>query len=170
MNDNTIAGVYNNPALVLNTVTETAITNPAGAPLVVSLSPNVRSDGHAFTVNIRGRATGGASNTLQFKLYKGTSATLASDAIVATFTAAAAITAAGGNFDLSLQFIWDSVSQTVNGVVWGQTNGTITGFAAITAVTGVSDPSTLSFVASAKFVAAFSTNTVTVTEFTIDQV
>lgn len=170
MNDNTIAGVYNNPALVLNSTTETVVTNPLGAPLVVGLPANVRVDGHAVTVNIRGRATGGASNTLQFKLYKGTSATLGSDAIVATFTAAAAIAAAGGNFDVTAQLIWDSVSQTINGVVWGQSNGTITAFAAISPVTGVSDPTTLQFVASAKYSAAFSTNTVTVTEFTIDQV
>lgn len=171
MNDNTIAGAYNTPALALNTVTPTVVTNAAGAPVVVGLPANARVDGHSFAVNIRGKATGGTAATLQFKLYKGTSAVVANDALVATFAASGAlIPVAGGNFDLTAQLIWDSVSQTLNGIVWGHTNGTITTYGAITPVTGITDPTTLQFVAVATFGAAVATNTVTVTEFTIDQV
>lgn len=171
MNDNTIAGVYNVPALVLNTGAETVITNAAGAPVVVGLGPNVRADGHSFAVNIRGKATGGTAATLLVKLYVGTSATVGSDVAFAAFTVSgAAIPVGGGNFDLTAQFIWDGVSQVVHGTVWGQTNGTVTPFATTTPVTAITSPASLQFVASVTFGAALATNSVTVTEFTIDQV
>jgi hypothetical protein len=169
MNNNTIAGIYNNPAFALNSTTETAILNAVGAPLVVGLAPQNRVS--SIAVNIRGKATGGTAATLLIKLYRGNSATLASDSVVAAFTVSgAAIPVAGGNFDVTAQLSWDAVSQTVHGMFWGQTNGTLTAFGATTAQTGVVDPSGLQFVASATFGAALATNSVTVTEFTIDQV
>lgn len=169
MNDNTIAGVYGAPKQVLNTVTETLL-GPTGAPLAVTLSPNVRVDGHAFAVNLRGKATGGTAATLLLKLYLASADTIGTSTAVAAFTVTGAlIPVAGGTFDLSFQFIWDSVSNTMRGMVWGRTDGTITPFAT-TAAVAMTDPTTLSFVASATFGAAVATNSVTVTEFTIDQV
>lgn len=170
MNDNTIAGVYGAPKQVLNTVTETLLANAAGAPLAVTIPSNVRVDGHAFAVNVRGKATGGTAATLLLKLYLASADTIGTSTAVAAFTVSVAlIPVAGGTFDLTFQFVWDSVSTTIRGMVWGRTDGTITPFATTSAVT-VTDPTTLSFVASATFGAALATNSVTVTELTIDQV
>lgn len=170
-NANTFAVAPGVTPIALNSTTETVILNSAGTPLQVGLSSQANFDGgRPFIVRLRGTAKGGSTTTLQFKLYLGTSATVGSDALVATYTAAALVPAAGGNFDVSATLQWDSTSQQVNGTFGGQTNGTVTATTQLaTAPTAVASVSALQFVASAKFGTANATNVVSVTEFIIDQ-
>jgi hypothetical protein len=166
-NNNTIAFV-SAPSQVINATTETLL-GPAGSPLTVGLSNNANFNAKPFLVRLRGTAAGGTTTTLQFKLYLASASTIGTSTAVAAFTAAAQVGAAGGNFDVSASFIWDSVSQALVGTVAGQTVGTITAYAVATGATGVTSVNALDFVASAKFSAANATNQVTVTEFVIDQ-
>ena len=168
-NANMITAVYNNPAQTINSTSETVIVNAAGTPFSVVMPPNANVDGgRAFRLRCYGTATGGTSATLLLKFYTGTSTTVGSDTAVAAFTVSgAAIPSTGGNFDVYVDMTWDSTSKIINGFKGGHTNGTLTSQAAITAVTGISLP--IPFLVSATFGAALSTNTVTATELSIEQ-
>lgn len=166
-NANTVVRVAGTPAVALNTTTETILT-AAGAPIQVGFSNQSNFNGFPFVVRLRGTATGGTT-TLTFKLYLASADTIGTSTAVASWTAAANVPAAGGNFDVQATFIWDAVSQTLTGTVGGQVNGTITAAAAAAGATSVASVSALQFVVSAKFSAAAATNTVTVSELLIDQ-
>lgn len=169
MNANTIAVASSNTPQVVNSTTETVLVNASGAPLMVGLPSNVREDGHPFSIGLRGKATGGTvAATLIFKVYKGTSATIANDTIVATFSTSGTIPVGGSTFDLSLPFVWDSVSQTLRGSISGRIDGTLQ-TAAVTGAIAVTDPTTLQFVVSVTFGAANATNSVTLSELTLNQ-
>lgn len=168
---NTISAVYNNPAVTINSTTETVILNKAGQPVVVGLEKNANFDGgRQFIVHLRGTAKGGALSTLLLKLYLGTSPVVGSNVAVAAFTVSAAIPVTGGQFDVEACLNWDSASATMHGYVAGHTNGVITPVASTSAITsGVATPDLLQFVATATFGAALATNKVTLTEFSIEQ-
>lgn len=171
-NTNTINALYNLPAQTINAATETALTNTVNgvtSTAVLSMPPNANVDSHAFRVRLVGKATGGTGATLTLKFYLGTST---SGTGIANFTVSgAAIPAAGGNFDVYAELLWDSTSQTVTGFKGGQTNGTLTAIAALNANgSSVASAAGLQFVASATFGAALATNSVTVQEFSIEQI
>lgn len=171
-NTNTIAALYNLPAQTINATTETALTNTVNgvtSTAVLSMPPNANVDGHSFRVRLIGKATGGTGATLTLKFYLGTST---SGTGIANFTvSSAAIPTTGGNFAVAVELVWDSVSQTVTGIKSGQTNGTITTAASLNANgASIASAAGLQFVASATFGAALSTNTVSVEEFTIEQI
>lgn len=157
-NTNAIAAVFNLSAQIINTGTETSVAS-------VSMPPNANVDSHSFRVRLIGKATGGTGATLQFKFHLGTVA----GATVATFQVTPALVpVAGSNFSIVADYTWDSVSQTLIGVVGGQTAGQLTAAASVS-TTGIASVAALQFVAGATFGAATATNSVTVEEFSIEQ-
>jgi hypothetical protein len=172
MNANTIVGLspVNLVAQTINATAETALTQSiAGVASTINLplSPNFNADGHPFVVRLIGKATGGTAATLQLALRIGSF----TGTKFATFTVSgSAIPAAGGNFSLSANLIWDATSGVLNGTISGHTNNTVTTAGAITQVTGITSVAGLSFVPTATFGAALATNTVTITDFSIEQI
>ena len=168
-NANTFAQLFNLPAQTINATAETLLVNAAAATAQLNMPPAANVNGHAFRVRLIGTATGGTSATLTLKFYLGVSATGTN---IAAFTVSgAAIPAAGGNFDVNVELIWDSVSQTVHGFKGGHTNGTLTTTAALdNSGASVVSAAGLTFVASATFGAALATNSVTIQEFSLEQV
>lgn len=170
MNANAITGLQSLAAQTINATAETLLTqtvNGVASTAILSMPPNANVDSHAFRLRLVGKATGGTSATLILKFRLGT--TIAGTNIASFTVSGAAIPVAGSNFDVYADLVWDSVSQTLNGTIGGQTGNTITSAAAITQGTGVVAASNLQFVASATFGAALATNTVTVEEFSITQ-
>lgn len=169
-NTNCITSLYPNVTQTINATAETLLTqtvNGVASTAILSMPPNANVDSHAFRVRLVGKATGGTSATLTLKFRLGTTI---SGTNIASFTVSgAAIPVAGSNFDVYADLVWDSVSQTLNGTIGGQTANTITAAAAITQGTGITSAAGLQFVASATFGAALATNTVTVEEFSITQ-
>jgi hypothetical protein len=168
-NSNTILGLYNLPAQTINATAETVLTNTVAgitSSAVINIPNNTTLDGNSFILRLVGTATGGTSATLQLAFRVGS----LTGTKFATFTVSgAAIPVGGGNFDVQARLTWDSVSGLVNGTISGQTNNTLTSAAAITQLTGITAASGLSFVATATFGAALATNTVTISEFVVDQ-
>lgn len=166
-NVNTITTLVNLPSQTINATAETVLVNAAGVAAVLSMPPQANVDSHSFQVRLIGKTTGGtaATLTLAFRLGSITGTKFA------TFTVSgAAIPVAGSNFSVQADLTWDSVSQTVNGTIAGQTANTLVVGAAITQLTAVTSASALQFVATATFGAALATNSVTVEEFTINQI
>lgn len=160
-NANTIEQVVNLPAQTINSAAETAV---AGATVNFPTSyPQP-----AFKLRLNGSCAGGVSATLQFKLYLGAAVT---GTALGSFTVSgAAIPVGGGNFSLIADFVYDSVSGLLHGILGGQTNGTLTAQVASTAATVASTLNGQSFSVSATFGAALATNQVKVAEFTFEQV
>jgi hypothetical protein len=173
-NDNTVASIYGLSAQTINASTETALTqtvNGTASPFLLSVPANWNIDGKSFRVRLVGRATGGTSATLILKIYLGT---VAAGTNIAAFTVSGAAiptpTLGGSNFSVETTLTYDSTSQTVNGTHGGQTANTITAIAANTQGTSITSVAGLTFSASATFGAAVATNTITVSEFAIEQV
>lgn len=201
-NVNTFAGIYNLPAQVISSGTETALLVPAsgypgypsptftagsGFPIqfIDTVAGSLANDGHPFVVRLAGKVTTGASSTLVVNLYQvpgaivsaGTSATLSNDHVVVTNAASAAIATTSNNFLVEAQFMWDSVSQKLNGNVLfaliaganvapnSGTAGTGVVTTALTTVTAAD----LNFIPSFTFGTANAANSVTVAEFTLDR-
>jgi hypothetical protein len=167
-NTNTINALYNLGTQVVNSGAATLLSqtvNGVTSTAVLAMPPQANVDGHAFRVRLIGKATGNA-NSLLFTLYSGTTTATT----LAAFTAGASVATTGGNFSIVTELSWDSVSGLVNGVKSGQTNGTLTTAAAITPVTGITSASALQFVASATFGSASANNSVTVEEFSLEQI
>lgn len=201
-NVNTINGWYNLPAQVVSSGTETTLAVPAtglypslpspvfaagnglSAGINADLSANMTYGGHPFRVRVVGRLNTGVSSTVTLKLYQvpgsivsaGTSGTVANDNVVVALTASSAFTGAA-NFVVEAEFIWDSVSGKLNGVVTlASVNNTITvangGTAGVlTATTQVSGAGLgdMNFIPSVTFGTANAANSITVTEFVIDR-
>jgi hypothetical protein len=170
-NTNTAAALYGLTAQTINATAETALTqvvNGTATPILLSVPANWNLDGKQFKVHLIGKATGGTSATLILKIYAGT---VAAGTNIAAFTVSgSAIPATGGNFAVDTTLSWDSTSGLLNGTHGGQINNTLTTNAANTQATGITSVSGLTFSASATFGAALSTNTVTVSEFSLEQV
>lgn len=156
----------------------------AGAGLYVSVAPNYQSsnpnaasptyvndsvDGRQFRIRVVGLVTVAASSTFQVSLYQGSSSTSTSDTLVSISSSYTITTASTINFVFENNFIWDSVSQKLNGWFQSDVNNTFTGSAAITAVTSLSVTS-LQFIPSFAFGTSSSANTVTVKEFLVEYV
>lgn len=169
MNTNSITGLVNLPAQTINAATETVLVNAAGNAAVLSMPAQANVDSHTFRVRLVGKATGGTSATLILGLRLGT--TISGTQLAAYTVSGAAIPTTGGNFAVDATLVWDSVSQTVTGVKGGQINGTVTTAATLNNNgASIVAASNLQFVATATFGAALSTNTVTVEEFSLEQV
>lgn len=170
-NTNTINALYNLGAQTINSTTETALTstvNGVTSTAVLSMPAQANVDSHSFRVRLIGKATGGTSATLTLKFYLGSS--LSGTNIAAFTVSGAAVPTTGSNFSVWADLTWDSVSGLVLGSKGGQTAGTLTTIAALTNNGSAVAASNLQFVASATFGAALATNSVTVEEFTIEQI
>lgn len=170
-NTNTITSLYNLPAQTINATAETLLTstsNGVTSTAVLSMPPNANVNGHSFRVRLIGTATGGTSATLTLKFRLGT--VIAGTNVAAFTVSGAAVPVGGGNFSVWADYTWDSVSGVLNGIATGQTSTTLTTAVATTQGTGITSAAGLQFVASAQFGAALATNTVTVEEFTIEQI
>jgi hypothetical protein len=164
-NRNTLTQIVNAPSVTVNSTTETFLPTQISVRNSLFNSSNF-DKGRPFAIHLRGFATGGTAATFQVKLY---ALNGAAHVAVAAFTVTgAAIPTTGTQFNLNAELQWDSVSQTINGTIYGQTGGTLTPYAVITTVTGIV-ASELSFVASVTFGAALATNTVLLTEFSAEQ-
>jgi hypothetical protein len=192
-NANSFLGYQNLPAQLIATTTDTPLLVPAqglystlpsptlttGAGLYVGLTGDVLNnatyDGHPFTVRVAGKINVAVTNAFNVTLKLGTSATSATNTTIALATATAAGLAAGAyNFWFSVEFMWDSVSQTLNGVVSGTVAGTLKALVATTALQVVNPTATttptFNFIPSFQFATtANAANSVTVTEFLIDR-
>ena len=173
-NDNTVAAIYGLTAQTINASTETALTqtvNGTASPILLSVPANWNLDGKQFKVHLIGKATGGTSATLILKIYQGTVATGTN---IAAFTVSGAAiptpTLGGSNFAVDTVLTYDSTSQQLNGTHGGQIANTLTTNAINTQATSVASVAALTFSASATFGAAVATNTITVSEFSIEQV
>jgi len=173
-NTNTVAAIYGLTAQTINATAETALTqtvNGTASNILLSVPANWNIDGKTFKVRLVGRATGGTSATLILKFYLGT---VAAGTNIASFTVSSAAiptpTLGGSNFSVNTELTYDSTSQQVNGSHGGQIANTLTANALNTQATGVTSVAGLTFSASATFGAAVATNTVTVSEFVIEQV
>lgn len=148
----------------------------AGRPYFTSSS----FDGRSFRVRAQGKFTAVTTATapaFNIKLYVGTSATLGSDTVIFTPTARtlAVSTTVNGNFILEGTFLWDSVTQKVNGEVWAQfaDNGAAATYTTRAASAGVSAAAytNLNFVLSAVYgTNAPTSSTTTLVEFSMEQV
>lgn len=168
-NSDTVGGKFNVAKQTVNATAETLLVDASGTTLQINVIPGseLAQDGQSFRVVLKGKASGGTAATALFKIYLGTS--LSGTAIAAFTVSGAAIPAAGGNFSLYADLTWDAVSGKVNGTVGGHTNNTLTPSATISQGTAAS-ASLLNFVASVTFGAALATNSVSVTEFSTNQV
>lgn len=147
--------------LFISPVNNAQTSNPYAATVTYV---NDSVDGKQFKVRVVGLVTVGAASTFVAGLYLGTSATLASDTLLAA-TTSYSITGAGTvNFVAEWNFIWDSTSTKLNGTVSSLVNDVWTAPAAITQAT-VTDPTTLKFIPAFTFGTANASNTVTVKEF-----
>lgn len=155
---------------------------PAGGALHLDLGGDILSnatyDGHSFTVRVAGKINVGATGNFTTSLKLGTSTTVANNTVIGSSTAASAVatalTAGAYNFWFEVEFIWDSISQSLTGVASGLIAGTLkaqTAFAPGVSVTlpsaGVSP--TFQFLPDFLFSVANAANSVTVTEFLIDR-
>jgi hypothetical protein len=167
-NTNTITALYNLGAQTVNASTATLLTqtvNGVTSTAVLSMPPNANVDGHAFRLRLIGKATGNA-NTLAFNIYSGTT----TGTPLAAFTAGTGVATTGANFAVETTLSWDSVSGLLNGVVGGQINRVLTAAATTSAVSGITSTAGLQFVAAATFSSASTNNTVSVEEFSIEQI
>jgi hypothetical protein len=131
--------------------------------------------GRPFTIKLigTGSAAANAGNTLTIKIYQGTSATLGSNTLFATpMSAIATASAANLRFYLSLTCFWDSTTQILTAQQSGSYlyNGTNTliSATAVTALTGVTTSSALSFVPSVTWGNAVG-GVISVSEFSLEQ-
>lgn len=191
-NVNSFLGYQNLPTQVIGVTTDTVLTVPAQgtygtlpSPLLAAgaafhldlggdILTNATYDGHPFTVRIAGKANVAATAcTFTPTLKLGTSLTTGSNTTIGVTGASGSLTAVATNFWLEAEFMWDSISQTLNGVVSGSVGNARIAPTAITAVqvalpsAGVSP--TFQFVPSFAFSVANAANSVTVTEFLIDR-
>lgn len=171
-NTNAITGLFSLPSQTINASTETLLTNTVNgvtSTAVLAMPAQANVDSHSFRVRLIGKATGGTGATLTLKFYLGTST---AGTGIANFTVSgAAIPVGGGNFSVFTELVWDSVSQTVTGFKNGQVNGTLTTQASLNANgASVASAAALSFVASAQFGAALATNSITIEEFSLEQI
>lgn len=192
-NSNSFLGYQNLPAQTITTTTDTPLLVPAqglypslpspnfaaGAGLYVGLSGDIPNnatyDGHPFTVRVAGKAyVAATASTFTTTLKLGTSNVSANNTALANATkASGSVTATALNFWLEAELIWDSVSQTLGGVVSGLVGGLLLAPTVITAQQ-VANPSTgvlpaFNFIPSFTFSVANAANTVTVTEFLIER-
>lgn len=137
---------------------------------------NASLDGVPFRVRLTCLVTTAGSYTFTAKLYKvpqsvvnaGTAATAANSTLLATSATYTAGSATTANFTVDFFFLWDSVSQSLNGTFSTLANGTFTGAAATSQATSV--PVTdLNFIPFFTFGTA-GANSVTVKEFLIEKV
>lgn len=140
-------------------------------------------DGKPFKVRLVGTGTAAANagNTLTLSLYQGTSATLASDHVVAATAAVATASAASLNFVVEATLLWDSTLQSLAGsynyVV--NFNGTLATGALPVATTAqaslLTTPVAVTTAAGLSFLPAVTWGnavggTIQITEFSIEQV
>lgn len=184
-NMNSFIGYQNLPAQTITVTTDTPLLVPAqglystlpsplyasGAALYLSLAGdipgNATYDGHPFTVRVAGKAfVAATASTFTATLKLGTSTTSSSNTTLANATkASGSTTAAAINFWLEAEFMWDSTSTNLTGVVNGVVGGLLLAPTVIT-----SQPITaLNFIPSFAFSVANAANNVTVTEFLIDR-
>ena len=173
-NANTSQALYGLTAQTINASTETLLTqvvNGTATTAILSVPANWNYNARSFRVRLIGTATGGTSATLILKLRLGT--TISGTNIASYTVSGAAIptpTLGGSNFSVWADLTYDPTSGQLNGTFGGQTANTPTTSAAITQGTGITSVAGLQFVASATFGAAVATNSITVTEFSIEQV
>lgn len=182
-NVNSFEAFYNLPTASVTVNTATPLTvQPSGvyaglpSPLLpvgsfISLgitdvvAGNMTVDGHPFKVRVSGKFNTGAASTFTPAIFLGTPTAVATS--VASL-ASAAVTGAS-NFTIEATFIWDSVSQSLDGFFYQSVNGAVP-VLTVTTKTAVTSAAGLSFVPQFTFGTANAANTVTVTEFVIDRV
>jgi len=169
---NTSLSINSNPAIITKGLQFYGAPDGSTAPYFNSSSFD---SARPFTLQLGGVATvvTGAGNSLQFKIYQGTSATIGSDTIFATVGAFTAATTGNLQFDITVRCQWDSVSQSLTGVLsgsWFYSGGTknIITTAVTSVITSLTTPSALSFLPSVTFGAAAG-GTVSVSEWSIEQ-
>lgn len=199
-NVNTMIGYQNLPAqsITVNTITPLLVpaqglfstlpspTLASGAGLWIGVPQDVANsecDGHPFKVRIVGKVFTGAAATLATTLYQvpaatiaaGTVSTLAGNQSLIALTSTAITGSA--NFIVEIEFLWDSVSQSLGGfVTTAFANSALIGTlgAATTArtvpFTTAAGVNGLNFLPTFTLSVANAANTVTVTEFVIDRV
>lgn len=167
-------GVNGNPAILVPPYGPTnSIPDGINAPYFNSSSFD---SGRPFTLRLigTGSAAANAGNTLQIKIYQGTSATIGSDTAFVTAIPNTFATASAANlrFEIYVRCQWDSTSNTLTGVLSGSTlyNGTsaLIATATATVLTSLTTPSTLSFLPSVAWGNAVG-GTINVSEWSIDQ-
>lgn len=144
--------------------TETAFQLSGGGAAVLSLASSSSVDGRRFKVVVSGKAHQDEGSVLG--MYVGTSTTLASDSKLSNgFNISIPAAGRDGNFFLDATFIWDSVSQILNGIGTVITEqGSFNTGLSLNQVS-VSSQSNLQFILSNKFSVNDSYNTITITQF-----
>jgi|SRR5581483_9286715 len=190
-NTNVFGGFYNFPALSGALTSETVFPYPiaqgvgtgspafpAGSSAVLAVRPDIALgliDGHPFRVRAYGKATGGASaGALTINMYW-VGSTVTNPATVpvsgnklATL-ATSSLSGASGNFQMEAVFIWDSVSQAMQGSYYKAGTGvTATAAVALANVVSPTSVTALQFLMTATF-AGGTANSVTLTEFSLEQ-
>lgn len=192
-NMNSFQGYQNLPTQTITVTTDTPLLVPAqglystlpsptfaaGAALYLGLGGDVFSnatyDGHPFTVRVAGKINVAVTNVVNVTWKLGSSTTSSSNTTITGATAASASLAAGAyNFWLEVEFIWDSVSQLLVGVVSGSVGGTAKTPAGTTALSVANINTTTTpnfqFLPSFQFATtANAANSITVTELLIDR-
>lgn len=178
MNTNTSNGFRDLPAQVVTTASATALAwtnnstpvlaNGAALSLVTDqdLATGGTFDGNLFKVRIIGNASvSTTASTVTIGIYSGTVAT---GTLLKTIVSPS-LTSAKTNFFLELDLLWDSNSQTVNGLCWGVAGtGTPANGALTASLTGVASAASLVFSAAVTFSGANAANTVQISELSVE--
>lgn len=169
-NSNTVyqakkAAALSNPTSASVFVTSADATKPA----IVYLPGSSKLDGKPFRVRAVGKATGGTTTNLTIVIQQGTSVTAGSNTDCFT-SGAKAINSVNGNFIVEFIGSFDATSKIIQGLGTGMVNDVAVAAAAITAQTAM-DPATegIGFVVSAVFSATNAGNTVSLTDFSLEQ-
>ena len=157
-----------------NVTSETQILGQDGKVLICPLegSQVLQTPGNArrFRLSIAGYGTSGTTSTVTFKVYFGTSSTIASNGTAMVSVTTASFASTNQNFFLDTYLIYDSVSTSFAGYTIGSAVNTNVAQTAITqtSVTTVSDVAEgQGFTLTAIFNSTNSSNNLVVTTFEI---
>lgn len=126
-------------------------------------------DGLTFKLAIAGKVTTKASCNVTVAIQQGNNTTVTSGNTVCT-TGAKAVNTASAGFRLEAIVNWDSTSQVLGGWQIGQVNNSLVSAAALTNAVSVTSQANLQFVPVVTFSDTTSGTTMTITEFTAEQI
>jgi hypothetical protein len=116
-----------------NVTAETIILGSDNLPLICPLEGSSVLNNRRFRLSISGHATSGTTSNLTIKLYLGTSATLANNGTAILSTGAMALASGSQNFFVDVLMNYDTVSQKIQGIFFGQGVNTLIALTALTA-------------------------------------
>lgn len=127
-------------------------------------------DGKGFLIRLQGAVTTDTTGTATIKTYYSATAAGAKTTQIGTSGASQSLATASTNFCLYFDCIWDSTSQTINGIQYGAMGTTVVALAVLTnSVTSIADISTgVWFQPTVTFSAVTTSATVKITDFSLD--